>query len=209
MKKLNTHYTHLSKFSLVIFLIALLASPLIKAQNEEIWSTDLDGSEIVWTKLVPNKDVLLVGTKKMIVYGIDAESGKKLWESTAVRPYGGKLLMTKENKDQLKDQPEAFYDDRVRFEEDPENEDLNKIVAIFDGNMTSPTLINVNTGFEMNYLSAYKMSLSAYFYDDTKLLTGTPEQETVMRSLPSGDVIWTNETNINTTPLIDNKALFT
>ena len=79
-------------------------------------------------------------------------------------------------------------------------------MAIFDANMTSPTLINVNTGFEMNYLQNAKMSLSAYFYDDTKLLTGTDDQETVMRSLPSGDVIWTNETNINVAPLIDNQG---
>jgi outer membrane protein assembly factor BamB len=206
MKKLVKIKSGSSIISIMFLLVTLITTHSLKAQNEEVWSADLDGSEIVWTKLVPNRDVLLVGTKKMIVYGIDAETGKKIWESTAVRPIGGKLLMTKENKEQLKKQPEAFFDDRVRFEEDPENEELNKIVAIFDGNMTSPTLVNVNTGFEMNYLPAYKMSLSAYFYDDTKLLTGTAEQETVMRSLPSGDVIWTNETNINTTPLIDEQG---
>lgn len=206
MKNLQQIKLYNKTIMVVCLLFALAISPTLKAQNQELWSTDLDGSEIVWTKLVPNRDVLLVGTEKMIVYGIDVKSGKQLWESTAVRPYGGKLLMTKENKEQLKKQPEAFYDERVRFEEDPDNEDLNKIVAIFDANLSSPTLINVNTGFEMNYLQSYKMSLSAYFYDDTRLLTGTDDQKTVMRSLPSGDVIWTNETNINTTPLIDEQG---
>jgi len=206
MKNLKQIKLYNKAIIVVCLLFALTTSLTLRAQNQELWSTDLDGSEIVWIKLVPNRDVLLVGTKKMIVYGVDVKSGKQLWESTAVRPYGGKLLMTKENKEQLKKQPEAFYDERVRFEEDPENEDLNKIVAIFDANLSSPTLINVNTGFEMNYLQSYKMSLSAYFYDDTKLLTGTDDQKTVMRSLPSGDIIWTNETNINTAPLIDEQG---
>ena len=98
MKNLKQIKSYPKAITLMLLLFALAISPPLLAQNEEMWNIDLDGSKIVWSKLVPNRDVLLVGTKKMIVYGIDAESGKKLWESTAVRPYGGKLLMSKGNE---------------------------------------------------------------------------------------------------------------
>ncbi len=205
MKNLTSFWNQ--NLSSVICLLLLVFSSLsVFAQNKELWQADTEGKEVVWTKLSPNRDVLLAGTTNMIVFGIDAYSGKVLWESTAVRPFGGKLFMSKEIKNKLKKTPEAFYEQLVKFEENPENEELNNIVAIFDANMVAPTLINVKTGFEMNYMQAAKMSLAAYFYDDTRLLTGTQEMKTVMRSLPSGDAIWISDIAINAPPIIDKEG---
>jgi len=193
------------KFTLVLSFVFLWLSFSATAQNQELWSADLDGKEISWLKMSPNKKVLLVGDKKFMTYGVDANSGKVLWESKGTRPILGKLFTPAAVKDEMKDDLEGYFNRRVFFDEQAEDPKLRDVVALFDATKSKVTLINVNTGKVLNAMPDSEVPMPAFFLSEDRVLTGGIGVGTRLVQLPEGKTVWQNNVAISEDPPIDDQ----
>ncbi|MEM6299572.1 MAG: PQQ-binding-like beta-propeller repeat protein, partial [Bacteroidota bacterium] len=197
--------------SLVFILIFCFYGNFVRAQDipPTKWVADLDGKKVEWLKLTPNKTVLLAGTDQLRLYGIDANTGDVLWESKATRPVLNKMFMPAAVKDELKSDIEGFFDRRVLFDKQNDDAGLRDVVGVYNAERTQLTILNVKTGKVYNdypnAMEGQKAVMPAFFFDESRLMTGANGFGTTLLSLPSGDPIWKNENPISEEPIIDDQ----